>query len=183
MPAFFCCRKSTAGRRLLFTFFLAAVFLLIYVGVSRTIIRPLEKSKKGSGGLRRGTSTGRSVSGTPQSELGALSSRLNQMAEAIQDKLQKLSNSLAESQALLGGMEEGVLILDLQGRVKKMNDSMLAILPQSFPADLGKHYLEVFRDPGAQRSDPNDPGLGTGIRKEPFPFSASPIKSTRCRAP
>jgi two-component system phosphate regulon sensor histidine kinase PhoR len=44
-------------------------------------------------------------------------------------------------------MEEGVLILDLQGRVRKMNEAMQAVLTQSFPADIGKHYLEVFRDP------------------------------------
>jgi two-component system phosphate regulon sensor histidine kinase PhoR len=120
---------------------------LIYGGVSRTILHPLEEIEEGVRRFSEGHFNWKIRLRDTRSELGILSGRLNLMAEAIQDKLQRLSNSLAESQALLGGLEEGVLILDLEGRVKKMNDSMLAILPQSFPADLGKHYLEAFRDP------------------------------------
>lgn len=147
IAGFFLLPEANGWKRPLFTFFLAVVFLLIYVGVSRSILRPLEKIEEGAQHFSMGHFNWAIRLRDTHGELGALSGRLNQMAEAIQDKLQKLSNSLAESQALLGGMEEGVLILDLQGRVKKMNDSMLVILPQSFPADLGKHYLEVFRDP------------------------------------
>ena len=130
-----------------FPFIIAIVFLLIYVGVSRSILRPLEKIEEGVRHLSEGNFNWKIRFRDTKTELGILSGRLNQMAESVQDKIQRLSNSLAESQALLGGMEEGVLILDLQGRVKKMNDSMLATIAQSFPADLGKHYLEVFRDP------------------------------------
>jgi two-component system, OmpR family, phosphate regulon sensor histidine kinase PhoR len=130
-----------------FPFIIAIVFLLIYVGVSRSILRPLEKIEEGIRHLSEGNFNWKIRLRDTKTELGSMSGRLNRMAESVQDKIQKLSNSLAESQALLGGMEEGVLILDLQGRVKKMNASMLTIIPQAFPADLGKHYLEVFRDP------------------------------------
>jgi len=147
IAGFFLLPGVNGWKNVLLTFLLAAVFLLIFVGVSRSILRPLEKIEEGVRHLSEGHFNWKIRLRDTKTELGALSGRLNQMAESIQDKLQRLSNSLAESQALLGGMEEGVLILDLQGRVKKMNDSMLAIIPQSFPADLGKHYLEVFRDP------------------------------------
>ena len=40
-----------------------------------------------------------------------------------------------------------MLILDLHGRVQKLNGAMEAILSHAYPADIGKHYLEVFRDP------------------------------------
>jgi two-component system, OmpR family, phosphate regulon sensor histidine kinase PhoR len=69
------------------------------------------------------------------------------MGEAIGGKIEKLSQALAETEALLVGMEEGVLILDLRGRVQKVNRAMEAILSPAGPTDIGKHYLEVFRDP------------------------------------
>jgi two-component system phosphate regulon sensor histidine kinase PhoR len=79
--------------------------------------------------------------------LSALAQQLNHMAEATGEKIERLSKALAESQALLNGMEEGVLILDLHGRVQKMNAAMEAVLSHAYPTDMGKHYLEVFRDP------------------------------------
>jgi two-component system phosphate regulon sensor histidine kinase PhoR len=152
-------------KRPLFSFFLAAAFLLIYGGVSRTFIRPLGEIEEGARRFAEGHFNWKIRLRDSRNEMGILSGRLNQMAEAVQDKLQKLSNSLAESQALLGGMEEGVLILDLQGRVKKMNDSMLAILPQSVPADLGKHYLEVFRDPELNDLIQTTLSAGQGLKR------------------
>jgi len=136
-----------AWRRAFFSVLLFAIFLWICWGVFRTIIRPLEEIEEGVRRYAEGFFNWKIRLRDTKSELGMLSNRLNQMAEATYDKLQNLSNSLAESEALLGGMEEGVLILDLQGRVRKMNDAMQAVLTQSFPADMGKHYLEVFRDP------------------------------------
>jgi two-component system phosphate regulon sensor histidine kinase PhoR len=44
-------------------------------------------------------------------------------------------------------MEEGVLVLDLKGRVQKINEAMETHVFSLSPADEGKHYLEVFRDP------------------------------------
>jgi two-component system phosphate regulon sensor histidine kinase PhoR len=63
------------------------------------------------------------------------------------EKIESLSKALAETQALLAGMEEGVLIIDLNGRVQKVNGAMEAILSHAYLLDIGKHYLEVFRDP------------------------------------
>jgi two-component system, OmpR family, phosphate regulon sensor histidine kinase PhoR len=145
--AFFLAPEASGWKKWFLSVFLGAVFFWMYLRVSRTILRPLEEIEEGVRRYAEGFFNWKIRLRNTRSELGVLGSRLNQMAEAIQDKLQNLSNSLAESEALLGGMEEGVLILDLQGRVRKMNESMQAVLTQSFPADIGKHYLEVFRDP------------------------------------
>ena len=175
IAGYFLVPEISGWRRLLFSLFLGAVFWMIYGGVSRTILRPLEEIEEGVRRFAEGYFNWKIRLRDTRSELGVLSGRLNQMAEGIQDKLQKLSNSLAESQALLGGMEEGVLILDLQGRVKKMNDSMLAILPQSFPADLGKHYLEVFRDPELNDLIQTTLASGQGLKKS-LSFLSQPDK-------
>ncbi|RPJ40418.1 MAG: sensor histidine kinase, partial [Deltaproteobacteria bacterium] len=175
IAGYFLVPEISGWRRLLFSLFLGAVFWMIYGGVSRTILRPLEEIEEGVRRFAEGYFNWKIRLRDTRSELGVLSGRLNQMAEGIQDKLQKLSNSLAESQALLGGMEEGVLILDLQGRVKKMNESMLAILPQSFPADLGKHYLEVFRDPELNDLIQTTLASGQGLKKS-LSFLSQPDK-------
>ncbi len=69
-----------------------------------------------------------------------------------------------------GGMEEGVLILDLNGRIKKMNGAMGTILAHAFPSDVGKHYLEVFRDP-----ELNDLIQATLADKKGYRRSLSPL--------
>jgi two-component system phosphate regulon sensor histidine kinase PhoR len=175
IAGYFLVPEISGWRRLLFSLFLGAVFWMIYGGVSRTILRPLEEIEEGVRRFAEGYFNWKIRLRDTRSELGVLSGRLNQMAEGIQDKLQKLSNSLAESQALLGGMEEGVLILDLQGRVRKMNESMLANLPQSFPADLGKHYLEVFRDPELNDLIQTTLASGQGLKKS-LSFLSQPDK-------
>jgi len=175
IAAFLLMPEIHGWKRLLFSVFLAGVFLLIYEGVSRTVFRPLEEIEEGVRRFAEGHLNWKIRLKDSRSELGILSSRLNQMAEATQDKLLKLSNSLAESQALLGGMEEGVLILDLQGRIRKLNDSMLAILPQSFPADLDKHYLEVFRDPELNDLIQTTLASGQGLKRS-LSFLSQPDK-------
>ena len=136
-----------AWRKAFFSVLLFVTFLWICWGVSRTIIRPLEEIEEGVRRYAEGFFNWKIRLRDTKSELGMLSNCLNQMAEATYDKLQNLANSLAESEALLGGMEEGVLILDLNGRIKKMNGAMGTILAHAFPSDAGKHYLEVIRDP------------------------------------
>jgi two-component system, OmpR family, phosphate regulon sensor histidine kinase PhoR len=175
IAGFFLLPGGGGWRPLLFHIFLVLVFLLIYGGVYRNLIRPLEAIEEGARRFAEGHFNWKIRLRDTKSELGLLSGRLNQMAEVVQDKLHKLSTSLAESQALLGGMEEGVLILDLQGRVKKMNDSMLAILPQSFPADLGKHYLEVFRDPELNDLIQTTLASGQGLKRS-LSFLSQPDK-------
>ena len=175
IACYFLLPGENGWRRLLFHIFLAAVFLLIYAGVYRNLIRPLEEVEEGARRFAEGHFNWKIRLRDTKSELGLLSGHLNRMAEEVQEKLRKLSTSLAESQALLGGMEEGVLILDLQGRVKKMNDSMLAILPQSFPADLGKHYLEVFRDPELNELIQTTLTSGQGLKRS-LSFLSQPDK-------
>jgi two-component system phosphate regulon sensor histidine kinase PhoR len=70
------------------------------------------------------------------------------MAQMVEERINQLTKNLSETEALLAGMEEGVLILELNGRIKKINKAMGTILTQAYPAEVGKHYLEVFRDPG-----------------------------------
>ncbi len=123
------------------------VLAIWFWGISRILIQPLKEISDVAGKFAEGLFNWRIRLAERRDELSALGEQLNRMAEAMGEKIEGLSKALAESQALLNGMEEGVLILDLHGRVRKMNTSMEAVLSHAYPTDIGKHYLEVFRDP------------------------------------
>ena len=126
----------------------AVVFLAVGVfGLGRVLVQPLDEIIGVVGKYAEGLFNWRVRLGTRNDALGQLGNQLNRMAQTLGEKFDRLAKSLAESEALLGGMEEGVLILDLNGRIKKINGAMEAVLAHAFPSDTGKHYLEVFRDP------------------------------------
>ena len=123
------------------------VLTIWFWGISRILTHPLKEIADVVGKFAEGLFNWRIRLTQRRDELSALGEQLNRMAEAMGEKIERLSKALAESQALLNGMEEGVLILDLHGRVQKMNAAMEAVLSHAYPTDTGKHYLEVFRDP------------------------------------
>lgn len=144
---YFILPESGGGLPVLLAFLFITAFFLLNWATSRIIFRPLtELNGKMEKFAERALSWEIHLQGKKDG-LGELGNQLNRMAEAIRKKTQKLSEDLAESQALLGGMGDGVLILDFQGRVQKMNAVMEGISSRSSLSNVGKHYLEVFRDP------------------------------------
>lgn len=124
------------------------VFLAISsIGFGRILIQPLKDMTGVVNKIAEGLFNWRVRLGNRDDELGQLGTQLNRMAQSVGERIDKLAKNLAETEALLGGMEEGVLILDLTGRIKKINGAMGMILAHAFPSDVGKHYLEVLRDP------------------------------------
>jgi two-component system, OmpR family, phosphate regulon sensor histidine kinase PhoR len=117
------------------------------LGLGRILVQPLKDMIGVVEKYAEGLFNWRVRLGTRDDALGQMGNQLNRMAQTLGEKFDRLTKSLAESEALLGGMEEGVLILDLNGRIKKINGAMESILAHAFPSDRGKHYLEVFRDP------------------------------------
>ena len=131
----------------LFLIILLAFVAILWLAAERFLIQPLKEMTRVVEKFAEGLFNWRVHPGSHNDELGRLGKDLNRMAQAIGEKVDQLSKNLAETEALLSGMEEGVLILELNGRIKKINQAMGAILPQTYPSDVGKHYLEVFRDP------------------------------------
>jgi two-component system, OmpR family, phosphate regulon sensor histidine kinase PhoR len=151
------------------------IVLLVFLGVGwfavgRIVNQPLSDMIGVATKFAEGLFNWRVRLGTRRDELGRLATELNSMAQAVGEKVDRLAKNLAETEALLGGMEEGVLILDLNGRIKNINRSMGVILPQTYPTDLGKHYLEVFRDP-----ELNDLIQATLAEKKGYRRSLAPL--------
>ena len=147
IAGFFMIREAGGGPpQLIFSLLIVVAFFVLYGGFYRLVIRPLEEIRQSVNHFMSGFFTERIRLGYHK-ELSGLAGQLNLLAETVQEKIRALSQNLTESQALLAGMEEGVLILDFKGRVNKMNKAMEAITYPSSVSHIGKHYLEVFRDP------------------------------------
>jgi two-component system phosphate regulon sensor histidine kinase PhoR len=149
----------------------ALVFWAVGWGaVGRILVQPLNEMIGVVGKFAEGLFNWRVRLGTRDDELGQMGNALNRMAQETGEKIDRLAKNLAETEALLRGMEEGVLILDLNGRIKQMNGAMGTILAHAFPSDVGKHYLEVFRDP-----ELNDLIQATLADKKGYRRSLSPL--------
>ncbi len=133
--------------RVLCLLVLLAFLAIGLFGLGRVLVQPLNEMIGVAGKYAEGLFNWRVRLGSRKDALGQLGNQLNRMAQTLGEKFDRLTKALAETEALLGGMEEGVLILDLKGRIKKINGAMESILAHAFPSDAGKHYLEVFRDP------------------------------------
>jgi two-component system phosphate regulon sensor histidine kinase PhoR len=79
-------------------------------------------------------------------ELGAVARVLDASVQEVGRRLEELSRDRARMEAILGGMVEGVLVVDRQGRLQLVNRAAQAMLHVESDA-AGHHYLEVIRHP------------------------------------
>ena len=79
-------------------------------------------------------------------ELGTVARVLDSSVQDLGRRLEELARDRAHMEAILGGMVEGVLVLDRQGRVQLVNRAAQEMLAVTASA-VGRRYLEVIRHP------------------------------------
>jgi len=79
-------------------------------------------------------------------ELGAVARVLDASVQDLGRRVEELARDRAHMEAILGGMVEGVLLLDRQGRVQLVNRAAQEMLTVTASA-VGRRYLEVIRHP------------------------------------
>jgi two-component system, OmpR family, phosphate regulon sensor histidine kinase PhoR len=79
-------------------------------------------------------------------ELGTVARVLDASVQDLGRRLEELARDRAHMEAILGGMVEGVLVLDRQGRVQLVNRAAQEMLAVNASA-VGRRYLEVIRHP------------------------------------
>jgi two-component system phosphate regulon sensor histidine kinase PhoR len=84
-------------------------------------------------------------------ELGELAAALNGMSQRLSRTLEQITSERNHLQAILSGMEEGVLVTDLQGRIFLTNPSFKEIFSIAGPVE-GKSVLEIVRNVTLQRA-------------------------------
>ena len=94
-------------------------------------------------------------------ELGELARSLNRMAAQLRDSLDRLSLESARREAILSGMVEGVLAVDLEMRITFCNASFARVIGAPTTILERTPLLEVVRDAGLR--DMFRQVLGSGI--------------------
>ena len=98
---------------------------------------------------------------TTQDEFGALSRALDRLAKNLSSTLQELRTERDRLSGILAGMQEGVLLLDRQGRVALVNPALREMLLLGADA-VGKTPLEVIAPRRAQGAVQRGRKLGAG---------------------
>ncbi len=112
--------------------------------LARSLISRISEIQSFSESIAHGKLGARIRWKTPD-ELGRLAQSLNETATAMEGHIRELREERNRSNAILEGMQAGVLAVDSHGRITLMNPALsrqLGIPPQQ---SLGKHVLEVVR--------------------------------------
>jgi len=129
---------------LVFGTILSAALALISFLVARRISKPLEEMKRGAIRFARGQ-FGRRLPLHGTSEIAALADALNRMAEQLDERIKTIVEQRNEQQAMLGSMAEGVLAVDMQEQILRMNRAAARLVGVEANAATGRPIQEVLR--------------------------------------
>jgi two-component system phosphate regulon sensor histidine kinase PhoR len=79
-------------------------------------------------------------------EIGTVARVLDESIRDIGRRAEELATDRARMQAILGGMAEGVLVVNTQGHVQLANSAAQQMLRLQDESE-GRHYLEIIRNP------------------------------------
>lgn len=123
-----------------------AVALPVGWFISRRLLKPLKEITHASEGFSRGDFSGR-IRVYSQDELGQLSMGLNQMAQGMEQTTAATTKDKNQMEALLSSMTEGVVAVDSQERIFKINDAAVQMLRLPKEKAINRYLWEVLRNP------------------------------------
>jgi len=126
---------------------LGAVLSLL---VSRRISGPVEELKQSAEAFARGQFA-RKIRLKASAEIDALAEAMNDMARQLDERLKSAVQADSEKKAILTGMVEGVLAVDLEERVLLMNEAAGRLLGIPSAQAEGLFIQEAVRHPGLTR--------------------------------
>ena len=129
---------------------IALVAALISLWVSRRISRPLVEMKLGAERFASGE-LDRRLPVYKGEEMGGLAEAMNQMAAQLNDRLQTVVSQRNEQEAVLASMIEGVLAVDHQEGILRINQAAATLLGTNPELAVGRSIQEVVRKPELQR--------------------------------
>lgn len=129
---------------------IALLAALISLWLSRRISRPLEEMKRGAERFARGELNGR-LPDYKSEEMGGLANAMNQMAAQLDDRIRTVVRQHNEQEAVLASMIEGVLAVDSQEKVLRINQSAADLLNINPKDAVGRSIQEIVRKPDLQK--------------------------------
>jgi len=118
--------------------------LLVALLFSHIIATPIRKLNRASKRLAAGDFKTR-VPLQGNDEIQELSGSFNEMAEKLEKSFVDLSSSKEELESIISSMEEGLIVIDSEGRIMLVNRSAEALIRSE--KAVGRYYWELVRSP------------------------------------
>ena len=125
----------------------AVLFALVASVLVRRISRPLEDMRHAAERISQGDLRARVEVLTGGEEMRSLGRTLNQMAEQLGNRMETITQQSNELKAVFGSMSEGVLAVDVGGRVLNWNDAAAQLFRFSGGQARGQALEAVVRNP------------------------------------
>lgn len=123
--------------------------LVSYV-VARRIARPIEEVRKGAERFAKGELT-YAIPAPRSREMVLLAGTLNQMAAELRERIRTVDRQRDELEAVLTSMQEGVIALNMDEHLIKVNQAAAAMFRFKPAAAIGRTIQEVIRNPQLHR--------------------------------
>jgi two-component system phosphate regulon sensor histidine kinase PhoR len=142
------------------TAFVLCVFLIIILNifVSRKLSQPVEEVTRAAEEISRGNFDVK-ASLSAKGELGALGDSINLMASEIKKSIREITHEKETLNTILRGMSDGVMVVDVQGKIILINSVLEDLLQRPSDVD-GKTPVEIIRN--AELQDAFSQVLNTG---------------------
>ncbi len=137
-------RIATAG------LVIAALLAAITYAVSRGISRPIEEVRAGVERIAAGD-LGHRLHVPDTAELSRLAEAINEMTARLDERLRLITAQRNEQEAVFAGMVEGVVAIDRQEHILRINRAAAEILGVAPETARGKAIAEVVRNLDLQR--------------------------------
>ena len=124
-----------------------SVGAVLSFAVARRFSRPLEEIHRGAEALMRGDGAPK-LPVSDSFEIGGLADTVNRIAIARDEHARDASRGLQELDAALSSLDEGVLVVDIQGRVTRVNHAAASLVDASEEALVDASYSDVVAHPG-----------------------------------
>jgi len=129
---------------------IAVIAALVSLWLSRRISRPLGEMKQGAERFARGDLDGR-LPDYRSEELAGLAEAMNQMAAQLDDRIRTVVRQRNEQEAVLASMVEGVLAIDRDEQILRINRAAAELLDVDAEQAIGRRIREIVRKPDLQQ--------------------------------
>jgi two-component system phosphate regulon sensor histidine kinase PhoR len=130
------------------------ISFLILLPLAYLILKYITQPIQAVTDLANRVASGRPGQGVPaesNDELGRLSKAINEMSLQLENKIEEISREKDYLQTLLGGIMEGVLVVDARGRILMVNKALRQLL--SLPPHVeDRTPLEIIRNAELERA-------------------------------
>ncbi|MHB8707758.1 MAG: two-component system histidine kinase PnpS [Desulfuromonadales bacterium] len=123
---------------------------VISLWIARRITRPLEEMRDGAQRFARGE-LDRRLPLYRSEELAGLAGAMNQMAAQLDERIRAVVGQRNEQEAVLASMIEGVLAIDRNEKLLRINQAAASMLDLQPEAAVGRRIQEVLRKPDLQK--------------------------------